>query len=42
VFDCFDVVDMVDGYETIYRRMLAQACSGSPLEPFRAGRVAAP
>jgi len=30
VFDCFDVVDMVEGYETIYRRMLKQAGSGGP------------
>jgi hypothetical protein len=25
VFDCFDVPDMVDGYEAVYRRAMAQA-----------------
>jgi glycosyltransferase involved in cell wall biosynthesis len=30
VFDCFDVSDMVEGYETIYRRMLEQSGSGGP------------
>ncbi len=30
VFDCFDVADMVEGYETIYRRMLEQTGSGGP------------
>jgi glycosyltransferase involved in cell wall biosynthesis len=27
VFDCFDVPDMVDGYEKIYRRAIAQAAT---------------
>jgi hypothetical protein len=25
VYDCFDVPDMVDGYETVYRRAIARA-----------------
>jgi glycosyltransferase involved in cell wall biosynthesis len=30
VFDHFDVADMVEGYETIYRRMIEQSGSGGP------------
>jgi glycosyltransferase involved in cell wall biosynthesis len=30
VFDCFDVADMVEGYEIIYRRMIEQTGSGGP------------
>jgi glycosyltransferase involved in cell wall biosynthesis len=30
VADHFDVADMVEGYETIYRRMIEQSGSGGP------------
>ncbi len=30
VFDCFDVEDMVEGYEGVYRQMLDQPGSGGP------------
>ena len=27
MFDCFDVPDMVDGYEAVYRRAMAKAAT---------------